>query len=544
MAEKCFCHFNGFRVKDSVARQQIVELTNQLSTANANILALSNTINSMNTIINTMAGDISRLATRVTTLENSSSGNTGGDTSGDTGGNTGGGSGDNSGDEPVVSQLAAPTISIASGMLTIRDNSGGKASLFDIYLDGSKVTTVTAAATKTINLEDKTLASYGTYIVKVKAKATGYTDSDFSNSVTFVYESARLAAPTLSISGNYLYIKDNSNAADSYEIFKDGLSLTTIFSTNCYLPTYISKDGTYTITVIAKSNSGFADSPISNSVNYTKTTVDTRKTLSGKWLVDETPSIGSVYEDGLNENFEASIIVGGVATIEGIEIVPGENYIYYYEEASGSNEIAYDTDTEEWSCIPEVYDKAGNRPGLSRQLDFTSGIKVSDEFYNWFTANAEQVTEFPVAPEEIEDSGTYTIEPGTWISDNCDQYYEDPYVTGNDGVEANTWKRALTAAGVTLPCRINFEDGGIDTCEMYYNDCDGYVCYGITFQEDGRMTFNLEDATDVDAICDGDDGDDVYLHINAETYPDGITLNANQYKAWMAVFFKYVPDEN
>lgn len=434
MAEKCFCHFNGFRVKDSVARQQIVELNNQLSTINANILTLSNTINTMNTFMNALAGDVALLKSRVAALENGSG--SGGNTGGDSGGNTGGGSGD-SGNEPVVTKLAAPTISLSSGMLTISDNSGGKASMFDVYFDSNKVTTVTAnvSGNKTINLEDKTLADFGTYIVRVKAKADGYTTSDFSNSVTFVFEAFRLAAPTIAISGDYLYITDNSNAAESFEIFKNGVSLTTTTSKSVHLPSFLAS-GTYTITAKAKSSS-FTPSAMSNSVTYTRATADTRKTLSGKWLVDETPSISSVFDDGLQESFESRVGVGGVDEITAINIYAGENMIYYEAAGSQGDEPVYNVNTEKWYCTPDIENTVGNRPGLSRQLDFGSGVKVSDDFYNWFTDNATQVTSFPEAPLVNENTvwGTFTFGDND-ISDSSfyDDNEGDPYIRYNGNI--------------------------------------------------------------------------------------------------------------
>ena len=480
MAEKCFCHFNGFRVKDSVARKQIADLTNELSTANANILALSNTINTMNTFMNALAGDVALLKSRVTLLENSSgsgdSGNTGGG-SGDNGGNTGGGSGDNGGNtggdsgntggDSGDSQLAAPTVSLSGDVLMIKDNTGGAATHYEIYGDGTLINTTGTGGDNSCYLPTF-FPGYGSHTLKVKACATGYLPSDFSNIVTYTKTMAQLEAPSISVNGNYLYIVDNSaGKATSYEIFKDGASITTILSTSCYLPTYISADGTYTITAKAKANN-YKTSNSSNSVNYTKTTVDTRKTLSGKWLVDETPSIGDVFEDGLQESFESSVGVGEVGEINAINIYAGENAIYYEGSGSGGDEFVYNADTEKWICMSEVEGVAGNRPGLMRQLNFGSGVKVSDDFYNWFTDNATQVTSFPEAPVEETSSvyGTYKFK-SLYDNNSGELTAAGEWLTENFGKFSGKFKIVDNEAGDIVYTILDFHDDPDEGSSVY-----------------------------------------------------------------------------
>ena len=72
----------------------------------------------------------------------------------------------------------------------------------------------------TLNLAD------GAHTVKVKAKAGGYNDSEFSNTVTYIVQN-KLATPTIAIDGNTLKITDVENA-QKYKIYANGELKTTI----------------------------------------------------------------------------------------------------------------------------------------------------------------------------------------------------------------------------------------------------------------------------------------------------------------------------
>ena len=83
MADKCFCHLNGFAVKDATARAEITELEKECKRAS-----------------DALSVEILLIKARLNNLINSggnTGGNTGGDTGGDTGGNTGGDTGGNTG---------------------------------------------------------------------------------------------------------------------------------------------------------------------------------------------------------------------------------------------------------------------------------------------------------------------------------------------------------------------------------------------------------------------------------------------------------------
>ena len=96
-----------------------------------------------------------------------------------------------------ITQLATPTIAMnADGkMLEITDVAD--ATSYDVYVDGTLKTNVASVPnTTTVDLSTLSDISDGTHTVKVKAKASGYNDSEFSNEVSYT------KAPVPTYSGN------------------------------------------------------------------------------------------------------------------------------------------------------------------------------------------------------------------------------------------------------------------------------------------------------------------------------------------------------
>ena len=109
--------------------------------------------------------------------------------------------------------------------------------------------------------------SAGQHTIKVKATATGYADSDFSNSVTYsVYE--KLAAPVCSISGNTLSWAAISNVT-SYTLYVDSVSTQTgLAGTSFDLSTLSLAEGTYSIQLQAIGSGYYTNSDLSVAVEY------------------------------------------------------------------------------------------------------------------------------------------------------------------------------------------------------------------------------------------------------------------------------------
>ena len=87
--------------------------------------------------------------------------------------------------EEIV-QLATPTIAMNADGKTLEITDVADATSYDVYVDGTIKTNV-ASAPNTTTLDLSTLSDIadGAHTVKVKAKADGYIDSEFSNEVNY-----------------------------------------------------------------------------------------------------------------------------------------------------------------------------------------------------------------------------------------------------------------------------------------------------------------------------------------------------------------------
>lgn len=87
--------------------------------------------------------------------------------------------------EEIV-QLTTPTIAMNADGKTLEITDVANATSYDVYIDGALKTNVASAPnTTTVDLSTLSDIADGTHTVKVKAKADGYIDSEFSNEVSY-----------------------------------------------------------------------------------------------------------------------------------------------------------------------------------------------------------------------------------------------------------------------------------------------------------------------------------------------------------------------
>lgn len=85
-----------------------------------------------------------------------------------------------------ITQLTAPTIAMNADGKTLEITDVANATSYDVYVDGTMKTNVASVpTTTTFDLSTLSDISDGTHSVKVKAKASGYNDSEFSNEVSY-----------------------------------------------------------------------------------------------------------------------------------------------------------------------------------------------------------------------------------------------------------------------------------------------------------------------------------------------------------------------
>lgn len=85
-----------------------------------------------------------------------------------------------------ITQLATPTIAMNADGKTLEITDVANATSYDVYVDGTLKTNVASVPnTTTFDLSTLSDIADGAHTVKVKAKADGYIDSEFSNEVSY-----------------------------------------------------------------------------------------------------------------------------------------------------------------------------------------------------------------------------------------------------------------------------------------------------------------------------------------------------------------------
>lgn len=85
-----------------------------------------------------------------------------------------------------ITQLVTPTIAMNADGKTLEITDVENATSYDVYVDGTMKTNVASVpTTTTLDLSTLSDITDGTHTVKVKAKANGYNDSEFSNEVSY-----------------------------------------------------------------------------------------------------------------------------------------------------------------------------------------------------------------------------------------------------------------------------------------------------------------------------------------------------------------------
>jgi hypothetical protein len=379
-----------------------------------------------------------------------------------------------SGEQP---QLFAPTMSLSGDILTIPHNTSNGAFVthYDILVNGEAKATV--AVGDTFDLSTLGLAS-GEYVVTASARGTNFIASVNSNSVNYTVGSA---------SGDYYPIVTN-------------LKNVTADKTNATQAS--SADKLVTLKVTA--NTGYS----------LPSTIMITGCKSHSWQAYNDNQTGYLY------------LTEATGTVN-IEITARERV--YNITTDLTNVIADSSNTDSIGGALANY-TATLKFTAADGYELPDSVLVSGCDYQWVKSTGTLYIENYKGDITITISGVSTepiIYGGSYVATGY----------GADQDETNAyWLSLLKAAGVSLPCSIDFESGGIETAEIFNSDYSGYVCYGITFQNDGRMTFQLEDGEEVEAWEDGDDGLDVFIDIDSSTYPNGLLVDGNAYKAFNALF--------
>lgn len=280
--------------------------------------------------------------------------------------------------EITLTKLYAPKISISEKTLTITNDqrNGSYVTNYKVYTGSTLLTTITAT---TLDLTT-VITVYGTYNISVIATGTGYTDSDSSNVVEYIYVAPQLPTPiNLTVDGTIISWDAVENA-ESYDVYADDTALlgnttgimsytitptltnvtaasgnaTTIATGETKVLTYTAADGYAlpdTVTVTGATSVWNKDAgtlTLSNpTANVTFTIAGVEATSSGYQLVvTEDMSGGSAtikYKDGTSADVRAGTYQN-VVSIEDVHYLANPLYSYGYDlkDANGvSKTIPY-----------------------------------------------------------------------------------------------------------------------------------------------------------------------------------------------------------
>ena len=135
----------------------------------------------------------------------------------------------------IPPKLATPTIAMNADGKTLEITDVANATSYDVYVDGTLKTNVASAPnTTTVDLSTLSDITDGAHTVKVKAKADGYIDSEFSNEVSYTKAPAGFK---LTITGSW------SKSGSSSEEGRGALSLVGVEGSSLKNPQYESSGG-------------------------------------------------------------------------------------------------------------------------------------------------------------------------------------------------------------------------------------------------------------------------------------------------------------
>ena len=175
-----------------------------------------------------------------------------------------------------ITQLTTPTIAMNADGKTLEITDVANATSYDVYVDGTLKTNV-ASVPNTTTFDLSTLSDIvdGAHTVKVKAKASGYIDSEFSNEVSYTKAPAGYSGTITSVAWYTIDgikpdgTRDTLSVEDSGTRPCEGYSL--------YEITYESSISNHKISankctyVVNSYNSGYVITPLSDGFTFTVT---------------------------------------------------------------------------------------------------------------------------------------------------------------------------------------------------------------------------------------------------------------------------------
>lgn len=122
-----------------------------------------------------------------------------------------------------ITQLATPTIAMNADGKTLEITDVANATSYDVYIDGTMKTNVASVPnTTTFDLSTLSDIADGAHTIKVKAKADGYRDSEFSNEVSYTKAPAGYSGTVTKEGFRTVYYEINKDTITSSKILSGG----------------------------------------------------------------------------------------------------------------------------------------------------------------------------------------------------------------------------------------------------------------------------------------------------------------------------------
>ena len=187
----------------------------------------------------------------------------------DSGTNQGENGGEDGNGETDPVQLIAPVISLNQSTGVITWNAVLNANYYEVY-EGETVVAKQTATSYTIK---KTAVGSYTYSVKAFSVLSSYTQSELSNTVTYIVEpkvepAEPLATPVITLNENEITWTAIAHAT-AYEIYENGEKLTQVTTTSYTITRTLAGEYVYKIRAISSDTVHYEPSAFSNTETYT-----------------------------------------------------------------------------------------------------------------------------------------------------------------------------------------------------------------------------------------------------------------------------------
>ncbi len=275
-------------------------------------------------------------------------------------------------------------------------------------------------------------ANGGIYIANTTPNDYIWRISEASDGSSYQYRFANLTAPTDEQFDKVLTITLTADVEISQSLYDWWTANTTKQSSKLSVDlTTLSgwsnlSSGSHTIKLVAK-GTGYRDSEKSEGVSVTKA-AETVTLSAGTYKFVDSPTAPS---DGVSSRFNFTYKINNGTTKNGYAIRAGYYYGFGIIYEGGSTFTGYGYTTNKWGYVNVDEGTVYTEDNTIQTITLSTDQQVSQEFYTWFTANANKV---------------YTLEAGTY------EWVDNPSSEGITELFGQQGANAYYSVDITFTC--------------------------------------------------------------------------------------------